>query len=126
MVQSISLVRSTLCILASLPIVLPSHVIHVSNPKMVIYSLNALLLKMLTGKLPAPDDQLTLLLTVHRDPLKDLIRRCLRERIENRPLLLVISSLNCNNTKIKQHILFEFIMQHKFVIFMHPMHFLTT
>ena len=55
------------------------------SPKMDIYSLGALLLEMLTGKLPAPDDRPTLLLRVHHDPLKELIRRCLRERREERP-----------------------------------------
>ena len=55
------------------------------SPKMDIYSLGALLLEMLTGKLPAPDDRPTLLLRVHHDPLKELIMRCLSERREDRP-----------------------------------------
>ena len=58
---------------------------HLQSPKMDIYSLGALLLEMLTGKLPAPDDRPTLLLRVHHDPLKQLIRRCLSERREDRP-----------------------------------------
>ena len=58
---------------------------RLQSPKMDVYSLGALLLEMLTGKLPAPDDRPTLLLRVHHDPLKELIRRCLRERREDRP-----------------------------------------
>ena len=58
---------------------------RLQSPKMDIYSLGALLLEMLTGKLPAPDDRPTLLLRVHHDPLKELIRRCLSERREDRP-----------------------------------------
>ena len=58
---------------------------RLQSPKMDVYSLGALLLEMLTGKLPAPDDRPTLLLRVHHDPLKELIRRCLSERREDRP-----------------------------------------
>ena len=58
---------------------------RLQSPKMDIYSLGTLLLEMLTGKLPAPDDRPTLLLRVHHDPLKELITRCLKERREDRP-----------------------------------------
>ena len=55
------------------------------SPKMDIYSFGALMLEMLTGRLPTPEDRPTLLLQVHHDQLLDLIQRCLRERKQDRP-----------------------------------------
>ena len=55
------------------------------SPKMDIYSFGALMLEMLTGQLPTPEDRLTLLLKVHHDQLLDLIQRCLSERRQDRP-----------------------------------------
>ena len=55
------------------------------SPKMDIYSFGALVLEMLTGRLPAPDDRPGLLCQVRHEQLLHLIRRCLSERKENRP-----------------------------------------
>ena len=61
-----------------------------SNPrlqssKMDIYSFGALVLEILTGRLPAPDDRLGLLRRVHHDQLLRLIRICLSDDPEDRP-----------------------------------------
>ena len=58
---------------------------HLQSPKMDIYSFGALMLEMLTGQLPAPEDRPTLLCQVHHEQLLLLVRRCLSERIEDRP-----------------------------------------
>ena len=55
------------------------------SPKMDIFSFGALVLEMLTGRLPAPDDRPGLLGQVHHEQLLDLIERCLSERPEDRP-----------------------------------------
>ena len=55
------------------------------SPKMDIYSFGALILEMLTGQLPAPEDRPALLLKVHHDQLLDLIQRCLLEGKHDRP-----------------------------------------
>ena len=55
------------------------------SPKMDIYSFGALVLEMLTGRLPAPDDRPGLLCQVRHEQLLRLIRRCLSERKEDRP-----------------------------------------
>ena len=55
------------------------------SPKMDIFSFGALLLEMLTGQLPAPDDRRKLLCRVHHKKLLALIRRCLKEKKEERP-----------------------------------------
>ena len=55
------------------------------SPKMDIYSFGALILEMLTGQLPAPEDRPALLLKVYHDQLLDLIQRCLSERKHDRP-----------------------------------------
>ena len=55
------------------------------STKMDIYSFGALMLEMLTGQLPTPEDRPALLLKVHHDQLLDLIRRCLSERAQDRP-----------------------------------------
>ena len=58
---------------------------RLQSPKMDIYSFGALMLEMLTGQLPAPEDRPTLLCQVHHEQLLLLLRRCLSERIEDRP-----------------------------------------
>ena len=55
------------------------------STKMDIYSFGALMLEMLTGQLPTPEDRPALLLKVHHDQLLDLICRCLSERAQDRP-----------------------------------------
>ena len=58
---------------------------RLQSPKMDIYSLGALILEMLTGQLPAPDQRPGLLCQVHHENLLRLIRRCLSENPEDRP-----------------------------------------
>ena len=58
---------------------------RLQSPKMDIYSLGALVLEMLTGQLPGPDDRPGLLLRVHHEQLLHLIRRCLSNNPEDRP-----------------------------------------
>ena len=58
---------------------------RLQSPKMDIYSFGALVLEMLTGRLPAPDDRPGLLCQVRHKQLLHLIRRCLSERKEDRP-----------------------------------------
>ena len=58
---------------------------RLQSTKMDIYSFGALMLEMLTGQLPTPEDRPALLLKVHHDQLLDLIRRCLSERAQDRP-----------------------------------------
>ena len=53
--------------------------------KMDIYSFGALMLEMLTGQLPTPEDRPALLIKVQHDQLLDLIHRCLSERAQDRP-----------------------------------------
>ena len=55
------------------------------STKMDIYSFGALMLEMLTGQLPTPEDRPALLLKVQHDQLLDLIHRCLSERAQDRP-----------------------------------------
>ena len=55
------------------------------SPKMDIYSFGALVLEMLTGQLPAPDDRLGLLRKVQHQQLLRLIRRCLNTNPDDRP-----------------------------------------
>ena len=47
---------------------------RLQTPKMDIYSFGALMLEMLTGQLPTPEDRLALLLKVHHDQLLYLIQ----------------------------------------------------
>ena len=58
---------------------------HLQTPKMDIYSLGALVLEMLTGQLPAPDDRPGMLCRVQHEQLLHLIRRCLLIKLEDRP-----------------------------------------
>ena len=68
---------------------------RLQTPKMDIYSFGALMLEMLTGQLPTPEDRLALLLKVHHDQLLDLIQRCLSERRQDRPdAATIIRELN--------------------------------
>ena len=58
---------------------------RLQSTKMDIYSFGALMVEMLTGQLPTPEDRPALLLKVHHDQLLDLIHRCLSERAHDRP-----------------------------------------
>ena len=58
---------------------------HLQSPKMDMYSFGALVLEMLTGQLPAPDDRLGLLRKVQHQQLLRLIRRCLNMNPDDRP-----------------------------------------
>ena len=62
------------------------------SPKMDIFSFGALVLEMLTGRLPAPDDRPGLLGQLHHEQLLDLIERCLSERPGDRPSASAIIS----------------------------------
>ena len=65
------------------------------SPKMDIFSFGALMLEMLTGELPVPEDRSRLLSQVHHEQLLRLIRRCLSNRTEDRPSAsAVISELS--------------------------------
>ena len=68
---------------------------RLQSPKMDIYSFGALMLEMLTGRLPTREDRTALLCQVHHEQLLQLIRRCLSESIADRPsALAVISELS--------------------------------
>ena len=58
---------------------------RLQSPKMDMYSFGALVLEMLTGRLPAPDDRLGLLHKVQHQQLLRLIRRCLNTNPDDRP-----------------------------------------
>ena len=58
---------------------------RLQSPKMDMYSFGALVLEMLTGRLPAPDDRLGLLRKVQHQQLLSLIRRCLNTNPDDRP-----------------------------------------
>ena len=58
---------------------------HLQSPKMDIYSFGALVLEMLTGQLPVPDDRPGMICKVQHQQLLHLIRRCLNMKPECRP-----------------------------------------
>ena len=58
---------------------------RLQSTKMDIYSFGALMLEMLTGQLPTPEDRPALLIKVQHDQLLDLIHRCLSGRAQDRP-----------------------------------------
>ena len=65
---------------------------RLQSPKMDIYSFGALILEVLTGRLPAPDQRPGLLCQVHHEQLLRLIRKCLSENPEDRPSASAIIS----------------------------------
>ena len=67
---------------------------RLQSPKMDIYSFGALVLEMLTGRLPAPDDRPGLLCQVRHEQLLRLIRRCLSEKKEDKPSARDISDVS--------------------------------
>ena len=58
---------------------------RLQSPKMDIYSFGALILEMLTGRLPTPEDRPGMFRKVQHERLLCLIRRCLSENPEDRP-----------------------------------------
>ena len=68
---------------------------RLQSPKMDIYSFGALVLEMLTGRLPAPSDRPSMFRKVQHEQLLHLIKRCLSDRRDNRPSASdIISELN--------------------------------
>ena len=65
---------------------------RLQSPKMDIYSFGALILEMLTGRLPIPEDRPGMFCKVQHEHLLNLIRRNLRENPEDRPSASVIIS----------------------------------
>ena len=65
---------------------------HLQSTKMDIYSFGALILEMLTGRLPTPEDRPGMFRKVQHEQLLHLIRRSLNEVPENRPSASAIIS----------------------------------
>ena len=65
---------------------------RLQSPKMDIYSFGALILEMLTGRLPTPEDRPGMFRKVQHEQLLHLIRRNLSENPEDRPSASVIIS----------------------------------
>ena len=65
---------------------------RLQSPKMDIYSFGALILEMLTGRLPTPEDRPGMFRKVQHEQLLHLIRRNLSENPENRPSASAIIS----------------------------------
>ena len=65
---------------------------HLQSPKMDIYSFGALILEMLTGRLPTPEDRPGMFRKVQHEQLLHLIRRNLSENPEDRPSASAIIS----------------------------------
>ena len=58
---------------------------RLQSPKLDIYSFGVLVLEMLTGLLPEPNERPDILLKIQHEQFVDLIKRCLCERPEDRP-----------------------------------------
>ena len=69
---------------------------RLQSPKMDIYSFGALILEMLTGRLPTPEDRPGMFRKVQHEQLLHLIRRCLSENPEGRPSASGIISELCS------------------------------
>ena len=65
---------------------------RLQSPKMDMYSFGALILEMLTGRLPTPDDRPGMFRKVQHEQLLRMIRRCLGENPEDRPSASAIIS----------------------------------
>ena len=65
---------------------------RLQSPKMDIYSFGALILEMLTGRLPTPEDRPGMIRKVQHEQLLHLIRRSLSEIPEDRPSASAIIS----------------------------------
>ena len=65
---------------------------RLQSPKMDIYSFGALILEMLTGRLPTPEDRPGMFRKVQHEQLLHLIRLCLSENPEDRPSASTIIS----------------------------------
>ena len=87
---------------------------HLQSPKMDIYSFGALVLEMLNGRLPAPDDRPGMLRRVQHEQLLCLIR-CLIHNPEDRPSAIDIIS------ELKPYIFFNCQKYFMYVSFLLPL-----
>ena len=67
---------------------------RLQSPKMDIYSFGALMLEMVTGRMPTPEDRPILLLKVQHEQLLDIIQRCLSERKDRPNATTIIRELS--------------------------------